>query len=272
MKIAIAGVNIDKVSKKKAVLRIEDFLKEGQHYIATIYSELIVTAQKDEEFRTILNKADLAVADGAGILWAGKLSQISNLKSQTFKILGSIFYLFCIIFWPAAIKKVFPERISGVDLMKDVIGLCAQKKFSVFFLGAKKGVAKDAAIKLKETYQNLEIAGYFSGSKEEREDKVLTAIINQKSPDILFVAFGSPHQEKWISRNLPHLQSVKLAMGVGGSFDYISGAKKRAPKIFQNLGLEWFWRFIKEPSRWQRIINAIIIFPYLVIKNKINEH
>ncbi len=271
MKVNIVDIGIDKITKKEALLKVRKFLKSGRHYLVTVYSEMIVAAQKDQKFKEILNKADLAVADGIGILWAAEVSQISNLKSRASKIFRSILYLFCIIFWSRKIKTVLPERIAGVDLVEDVCGLAAEKKHAVFFLGGKEGIAKAASENLKKKFPSLKIAGYFSGRKEKKGDKVLRGIINQKKPDILFVAFGPPHQEKWIFRNLLHLSSVKLAIGVGGSFDYIAGLKKRAPKIFQKLGLEWFWRLLKDPKRWRRIINAVIIFPYIVIKSKINE-
>ena len=129
-------------------------------------------------------------------------------------------------------------------------------------------MAKSCVFKLLEKYPNLKISGTYSGNPEQKYDKHIVDILNNTKTDVLLVAYGHPKQEKWISRNLGRLNSVKIAMGVGGAFDFISGKIKRAPRIFRKLGLEWFYRVIKEPWRLNRIITATWRFSNEVIKYK----
>jgi len=223
----ILGVRVDNLSFEEAIGKAEEFLNDGkQHYIATVNPEFIVSAQKDKRFREILNQADLAIADGVGLVWASR-------------------------FLGASLK----QRIAGVDLMERICQQAALKQRTVFLLGAQPGVACQAAANLKKKYPGLKIGAAeesFSGGSE-----------------IIFIALGAPKQEKWISENLKKFPSVKLAMGVGGAFDFISGRIPRAPKILRKAGLEWLWRLVIQPSRIKRIFKAVVVFPWLVVKNEI---
>ncbi len=222
----ILGVKIDNLDIGEVLERVEDFLKDDkQHYLVTPNPEFLVEAQKDKEFKEILNQADLAVPDGIGLIFA------SWFLGQPLK-----------------------ERVQGVDLMEQVCQKAARNNWSVFLLGGERGISQKAADNLKEKYPNLKIRAGF-----ER-------VFGQ--PDILFVALGAPKQEKWIRDNLAELSSIRLAVGVGGSFDYISGRVKRAPRIIQNIGLEWFWRLGCQPWRVRRIYKAVIKFPWLVVKSR----
>ncbi len=149
-------------------------------------------------------------------------------------------------------------RVTGTDLMIKLCGLAAKKGYSVFLLGGRNGVAEEAAKRLKKRFAKLNIVGTSEADP---------ASVPSSSVDLLFVAYGAPKQEKWIAKHLPQIP-VKVAMGVGGAFDFIAGKKKRAPKIFRRLGLEWFWRLIQEPRRLPRILKATIKFPLLVLKQK----
>jgi N-acetylglucosaminyldiphosphoundecaprenol N-acetyl-beta-D-mannosaminyltransferase len=224
----ILGVKIDNLTKEEALEKIEEFLEDNQqHYLVTPNPEFLVRAQEDEEFRRILNQADLAMPDGIGLIFA------SRLLGQPLK-----------------------ERVIGVDLMEKICQRAAQKKWSVFLLGGQEGVAEKAAENLRKRYQGLKIE--FGNSSPSFEQQ----------PIILFVALGAPKQEKWIVQNLEKIPSVKLAIGVGGAFDFISGRVRRAPKLFRLLGLEWFWRLLRQPWRVSRIFNALVRFPWLVLKSK----
>ena len=139
----------------------------------------------------------------------------------------------------------------------------------MFLLGAAEGVADKAAEVLKEKHPKLKIAGTYSGSADSEFDDETNKAIGNKKIDILAVAHGAPKQEKWIARNLPRL-NVKLAIGVGGALDYISGEKKRAPVFIQKIGLEWAFRLISEPSRFKRQL-ALPYFVYLVFKEKFSR-
>jgi N-acetylglucosaminyldiphosphoundecaprenol N-acetyl-beta-D-mannosaminyltransferase len=135
----------------------------------------------------------------------------------------------------------------------------------VFLLGACEGIAATAARALCDANPALHVCGTFAGSPATIDEEHILEKIRAASPRMLFVAFGAPNQELWIARNLAKMPSVKVAMGVGGAFDFIAGKQKRAPQIFRSLGLEWLYRLMREPRRIVRIINAVVVFPFLVI-------
>ncbi len=239
----ILGVKIDNISNSDALYKVRRFLSGGgQHYIATTGPEFIMAAQRDQEFKNILNKSDLSLTDGFGIALAARY-QGDKLTA----------------------------RIPGIDLMLDICSIAAESNQSIFLLGAKPGVAEKTAVRLIERFPNLRIAGAESGYRgwhRHLDDAKVVEIINRRQPDILFVAFGQVKQEKWIANHLAQLPTVKLAMGVGGSFDYISGKVARAPGWMRKIGLEWLFRVIRQPWRAPRIITAVIKFSWTVIFSK----
>lgn len=234
-RIFILGVPVDAVSRREAVERIRGMLaSNAQHHVMTPNSEMIVTSTKNKEFHNLLNTSDLNLPDSAGLLWAAK--------------------------WT---RQHLPERVTGVDT---VINLCRSlnAEHPVFLLGAGEGVAEKAAEKLKASNPQLKIAGTFAGSPwEDAED--LIRRINESGAHLLLVAYGAPAQDIWIDQHIKHMPHVRVAMGVGGTFDFLAGVRSRAPKWMQKMGLEWLWRLIKEPRRIGRIINAVIVFPILVL-------
>jgi len=242
MNLNILGVKIDNLNKPEILQKISEFLQsDKQHQIVTVNPEFIMTAQHDEEFKGVLNKADLSVADGVGIKFAAKRF------GQTLK-----------------------ERITGFDLIYEIAKIAEQKNKSIYLLGAKGKVPEKTAKKLLENYPKLKIAGYETGYRHwwwKLSDEKIVGHIRRSQADILFVAFHFPRQDKWIYHNLPLMPSVKLAMGVGGSFDYISGHVKRAPKWMRDIGLEWLYRLIRQPWRLPRIITAVVKFSWAVIKS-----
>lgn len=229
----ILGVKIDEFSFSEVMKKITSFLNENKiHQIATVNPEFIMTAQKDVAFKNILNSTDLNIPDGFGLQ--------------------------CAAFYK---RKKIGKRLTGVDLTWEIAKLAQEKGYSVFLLGGKPGVAEMTANRLRYLYRNLKIAGTYAGSPDEEG---IIERINSSNADILLVAFGAPKQEKFIHENKNELK-CKVAMGVGGTFDYISEIVQRAPKWMQTLGLEWLYRLIRQPSRIKRIYTAVIKFPLTVI-------
>ena len=241
-KVEILGVKIDNLSLQEVLEKVGQFSEsKNQHFIVTPNPEFLIAGQKDKKFREILNYADIACADGMGLIYAADFLE----------------------------KKLW--RITGVDLVWAISELAEQKNSSIFFLGGEPDIARKTGEILKQNFPNLLVAGAESGGvivDPDAEDLELIRKINNCQPKILFVAFGQVKQEKWIFSHLDRLPSVKVAIGVGGTFDYISGKIKRAPEILQEIGLEWLYRLIKDPKRWPRIFNAFVVFPLLIVKSK----
>lgn len=245
----VLGVRLDNVTVDEALARIKVFFDEGQHTIFTPNPEMLVDAQKDEYFKEVLNESDLNIADGKGIEYMTFFKQ---------------------------------KRIAGTDFVYDICRLAEQESKSVFLLGSgNDDVLKKAKETLLEKHPNLKIAGMHSGiviSSKEKHDRILLDVdaaennemiaeIALAAPDILFVAFGHKKQEKWMYEYLEDLPSVKVAMGVGGALDYISGNIKRAPKWMRAIGLEWLFRLFVQPQRIGRILKATVVFPlYMLFK------
>ncbi|HAR99702.1 MAG: Glycosyl transferase, WecB/TagA/CpsF family [Candidatus Moranbacteria bacterium GW2011_GWC2_37_73] len=243
----ILGVRIDNFSKKEILEKIEFFLnEENLHQIATVNPEFILRAQKDLEFKNILNKSDLNVADGVGI-WYAFLRYGGRLKN----------------------------RIAGVDLMDMILKMADEKNLSLFLAIHKNGLSSFDEIKkvLNEKYPNIEV---FGGDIDSRRNKKIIPNVDQT---LVLCNFGFPAQEKFINllknKQNSSLQlnscrgKIRLAIGVGGSFDFVTGKISRAPHWMQKIGLEWLWRFAQEPKyRFKRIINAVIVFPIRVLFNK----
>jgi len=244
----ISGVKIHNISNKEALEKASSFFHSAkQCKIFTPNPEMIVDSQKDKIFKEILNCGDINICDGRGI---------------------------------QLVSKERIERITGTDLFLDLCRLAVDKKKSVYFLGSSTDTLEKARMELKKSLPELNISGMNSGPifrLVDGEMKEISGITNaevlqdiqDKKPDILFVAFGHNKQERWIYDNLSKIPSVKIAIGIGGAFDYISGRFKRAPKWMRQIGLEWLYRLIQEPKRIMRIFKATFVFIYLVIfKNK----
>lgn len=184
-------------------------------FVVTVNPEFIMQAQEDEEFRLILNAADLAIPDGNGL----KL----------------------------AIKEL--EVIPGRKIVQELVG---NKAYKIFYLGGRNRAAKEMA----EKYGGEWDEGEKSIRAGEYESERILAKINTYKPDILLVAYGAPWQEKWIYNNLDKLQS-KVVMGVGGTFDALTGRLKLPPRWMEKAGLEWLWRLIQEPKRWKRQLKLV---------------
>lgn len=243
-RIKILGVPFDSMKNTEALaLVLQKIIGPDKHFfIATPNPEMLLESKKNEPFLEILNRTDLNIPDGFGIMIAARIR-----------------------------RKPLKERITGTDLMQEICRH-APEKTKIFLLGAGPGIAEKTAEILEKRYHNIRVSGSFGGSPSPEEDSRLRHLINKSEADVLFVAYGAPKQEIWLARNLPHLTHIKVAMGVGGAFDFISGAVKRAPMWMRKLGLEWLYRLIKQPSRIGRIFNATIKFPLIFLASLFRKH
>jgi len=234
-RVEILGVGVDPMTYEGALAQIQSFVQKGvTHQVVTVNPEFVMRAQSDEPFRRVLNGADLVLADGIGLVWAARL-----------------------------LGHRLPERVAGSDLVPRIAQRAAEVGWRLYFLGAPPGVAERAAHILRERCPGLQVAGTYAGSPAREMKEAIVERIRAAHPDILFVAYGAPAQDRWIARNLSNL-GVPVAMGVGGAFDFIAGRAERAPPWVQRLGLEWLHRLIHQPWRWQRML-ALPKFSWLVL-------
>ena len=228
MKIDVLSVNIDDVTSAEAVEAGMTMLREEKfHYVVTPNPEFILAAKKDDAFRTVLNKADLALPDGIGVVYAAK-------------ILG----------------RPLKGRSPGVDFAQGLMEKLAQTGDKLFLLGAKPGVAEQAAENLRKAHPGLNICGTHDGYF--KEDGPVIEAVKAAGADVIFVCLGAPKQELWMAQNGP-LTGARLAVGLGGCLDVFAGNVQRAPEAWQKAGLEWLYRLIKEPSRFGRMAKLPLI-------------
>jgi N-acetylglucosaminyldiphosphoundecaprenol N-acetyl-beta-D-mannosaminyltransferase len=244
----ILGVKITSEKEDKILEYLLQRVKisSKKTFITTPNPEMLVYASKHLAYKDKLNHADIALPDGMGLFFASGLS-----------------------------GKQLEERITGVDFIEELCKISREKPLSIGFLGGRKGVAERAASCLKKKYPWINVI--FTGSVWPDRKSIKDKVSNIKGEnkkyfntpiDILFVAFGVPRQEEWIYENLERLP-VKAAMGVGGAFDFLSGAVPRAPFIVRHIGLEWLFRLIIQPWRWRRQL-ALLEFLLLVIKERVS--
>lgn len=227
----IFDIPIDTVTREDFIRTVRQFLHSSEvHYITTPNPEMVVATQKDGDFKKALRTSHLAIPDGIGIVWALRR------------------------------KGVQIKRMSGIDAMVHIARIAKEEGKKIFLLGAGKEVAKKAGESLKKEVPGLTVVGATEEATIEN--------INSAAPDIIFVAYGHGKQEKWIINNASRIPSLRIAMGVGGSFDFLAREKKRAPMWMQNLGMEWFFRLLQEPKRIGRIWNAVVVFPYMILTKK----
>lgn len=242
-------VQIDELTRAEALAKLSD-----KQVIFTPNPEILLEARQNEAFQGALKKGTLMIPDGNGLLL---VSTLLRLKSRFLRFLLLFPAELLFLFWKRPFKTVFPEIIHGSDFMDDVVARAEREGWTVFFLGGRKGVAEQMAEGFLKRYPLLKIAGVSSADPTEAFD-----VVEQARPQVLFVAYGAPKQELWIAEHAPKLPSLRLIMGVGGSFDFYSGAVKRAPQFLRSLGLEWLWRLFKNPrQRSRRIWNAVVVFP-----------
>lgn len=247
-RVDILGVKIDSVTMPEALARVEEMIAQGGKYqVVTPNPEHVVLAQEDDEFRRVLNSAALAIPDGIGLVWASRLKKFFGRGKGKARVR----------------EGVLRERVTGTDLMVNLCSLAARRGWGVYFLGGEEGVAQQVAERLGGRFPSLRVVGASSADPQ----MVGRGWRMDGFSQLLFVAYGAPTQEKWIARNLGKLP-VRVAMGVGGAFDFVVGKQRRAPKIIRGLGLEWFWRLLTQPWRWRRQ-TRLLRFILLVAKDMV---
>lgn len=248
----ILGFTLNSTPFNEVLNNVVSRLRAGvKTFIVTPNPEFLIYGRKHPWFKQSLNASHLAIPDGIGLAWASR-------------ILGT--------------RPAIKERVSGIDLMGALCHKAASQGWSVYLLGGEIGVAETAAGELKKKYPGLKISAD-NGPRLKLDDKTgliwpktevvkVVNTINKKSPDLLFVAFGMGKQEKFIADNWAKL-NVRLAMGIGGAFDYISGKIPRAPLCVRKIGFEWFYRLLKQPWRIKRQLN-LLKFVTLILKDKLS--
>jgi len=272
-RIDIAGIGFDAVRYEDVLTAAEVFVsqKHKHHMIVTPNPEMVVYSERHPNFKRVLNSASLSVSDGIGILWASYYLSLPKSKSRLIEGIRVVSSLLKVFFKSKSIYKVLPARVTGTDLLLKIVEESQKNAWKIYLLGAAPGVASIAIENLIKKYPQAIFAGSFAGTPAETHEDELVDRINLAKPDILFVAYGSPAQEEWIYRNIKKLDTVRIAIGVGGAIDFAAGKAKRAPKVLRNLGLEWFWRLLREPRRIKRIWNATFIFVKLIFRLKIGH-
>lgn len=221
-RIDILGVGFDPLDLPAAVSEIEQRLASGRStFVITANPEFVMLARREPDVAALARRADLVLADGTGAVLASR-------------VLG----------------ERLPGRAPGRLLVDELVPRLPPRSLSVFLLGAGPGIAERAAARLQQREPTLRIVGTFAGA-HDRDDECVPRV-QDAAPDVLLVAFGMPRQERWIARNLEHLPSVRLAIGVGGVFDQLAGTARVPPAVVHRAGLEWLWRLAQDPSRWRR--------------------
>lgn len=235
-RVRILGVPIDSLTQDDAVARISSMLEDGsKHHVMTPNNEMLVTAHRNSTFKSLLQSSELNIADSTGLLWAARRK-----------------------------GKVLPERVTGVDTVERIL-LSLPSSHPVFLLGGRNGVGH----RVKEIFTKRNsrlVCETFEGTPSEDNAAEIITRINNSGAHLLLVAYGAPAQDMWINEHIMQLTSIRIAMGVGGTFDFLSGAVRRAPLWMQRSGLEWFWRLLQSPMRIRRIWRAVVIFPYVVLR------
>ncbi len=271
-RVEILKIPFDRVTLEDTIKKCQKWLKEKkkQRFIATPNPEILLKTQTNPKYKKIIQKTDLNIADGIGVLWAATFKKDLNKNNNGLsRLTRGLTLLSKLIIQKSEFTQILPERVTGTDLMDHLITSSKDMETRIFLLGAGPNVAHKVKKHYEEQNENINIVGTYSGSPAKSDEQKIISKINETNPNLLFVAFGAPKQELWIDRNLNQMPSVKLAIGVGGAFDFIAGKTKRAPKWMRKSGLEWLYRLIRQPSRIIRIYNATIKFPLTVIRNEV---
>ena len=242
-RVCIDKVLLDPVTMNEAVDRVSEMLDEEREraaHVVTMNAQFVEIAHQEERFAELLRRADLSVADGVSLVWASR--------------------------W---LGQFVPERVAGADLMMRLCETAASKGKTVYFLGGSPGAASCAAGRLSQELPRLAIVGVDCPPKGflDNPDECARVAnrIESARPDLLFVGLGAPKQEYWIERYsyLP----AKVMMGIGGSFEFVAGFRKRAPLLVQKSGFEWLWRLCMEPRRlWKRYLVGNSVFLFVVFR------
>lgn len=239
-RICILNTNIDVLTMKQTIKEVEKYIiNKRQLHLMGVNADKINLLNTDKKLKKIVNECGIINADGASVVLASK-------------------YL----------KMPLPERVAGIDLMQNLVNMSSQKGYSIYLLGAKQSVVETTVVKLKDTYKNINICGYRNGYFSEEEWEDIGKKIERSNPDIVFVGITSP-QKEYLVEYFQNMGLNSVFMGVGGSFDVISGNIPRAPKWMQKCNLEWLFRVMQEPKRlFKRYFVGNLKFIFAVRREK----
>ncbi len=243
-RLTILGIPFDRVTLDGALERVADAIQTRRFcQIVTPGPEFLMRAQHDPQFRSVLQRAELSLPDGAGVVLAARMLGLPRL-----------------------------ERVTGNDLLDAVLKQAAAERWRVFFFGSlRPGAVELAARRAVRRYPGVDIVGAESGFRGDARvpDAEVCRRIRRSRADVLFVALGAPEQELWIARHRHELGRVVVAAGIGGAIDYLSGVVRRAPPAVRAIGLEWFLRLLAQPRRrYRRIVTAVWEFPLAVLRER----
>lgn len=244
MKIDFLGIPVDNLTMSETLNLIDDGIRQNKRINhVVINAGKVVSMQTDKELFESVVSCDIINADGQSVVWAARF-----------------------------LGKHIPERVAGADLMQKLVHLASEKGYKCFFFGAKEEVVKKVVDIYTLKYGSSIIAGYRNGYFNEMEEPTVAKQIADSGAQLLFVAITSPRKENFMYKYREILSNVNFTMGVGGTFDVISGYTKRAPVWMQDMGMEWFYRFLQEPRRmWKRYLIGNVKFVWYVLKERFSN-
>lgn len=242
-RVEIFGLPIAACTMNQTLDLVRDRLETREPLnIGVVNAAKLVLMQKDHELREAVQDSNLILADGMSVVWASR-------------ILG----------------QPLPERVTGIDLMMEILKLSGPRPIRVFFLGATQEVLDEVCRKVRQEFRGVEIAGAHHGYFDPSDDRTVANLIIQSNADVLFVAMTSPKKERFLAQWSREMK-VPITHGVGGSLDVLAGKVRRAPKFWQRVGLEWFFRLKEEPRRlWKRYLVTNTLFCFLVIEQFVGQ-
>jgi len=244
MKIDFLGIPVDALTMQETIDRVNDTIIENKRINhVVINAGKVVLMQNDKELFNSVLSCDIINADGQSIVWAARF-----------------------------LGKYLPARVAGIDLMQELVKLAAEKNYKCFFLGAQEDVINKVVALYTKMYGSSIIAGYRNGYFSREDEPKIAREIALSGAQLLFVAITSPRKENFLYKYSDVLSTLNFTMGVGGSFDVVAGTTKRAPLWMQNIGMEWFYRFIQEPRRlFKRYLIGNFEFIKLILVEKFKK-
>ncbi len=218
------NTKVNNLTMEETIDSIKNLINsDKKSYVVAINVDVVMKIEHDDYLKEIIDNADLTLVDGKPLVWISKMHD-----------------------------KPIKEKVSGSDLVPILCEVAAENDYSIFLIGGKEGVARQAKQRLEDKYQGINIAGIYSPPYGFENDKAeilkINEMISEKKPDLLIVCLGCPKQEKWIYENINNYDA-RVSVCAGATIDFLAGNIKRAPKWMSNNGLEWFYRFLQEPKR-----------------------